>query len=120
ERLRSALDGATVCINLAAKLYSDESSLEGKLADYLDSSLSPIHQFFPHLQASLVQWIQISSISTYSAAGPEERFTEDSPLAAQNPYGIGKLAADLYLRCHFAQKGLTLQTLKFPDLYGEW
>lgn len=43
---------------------------------------------------------------------------EDHPTCPLSPYGIGKLAAEHYLRCYHATRGLEYTILRYSNVYG--
>ena len=111
------LAAVDTCVNLAATIFGRETGFERQMVELLDGALAPIHKVFPFLEPSLRTWVQISSISVY-APGDGTPLVEASPRRPPSPYGLAKLASELYLETFCRGRRLLLQSLRFGDLYG--
>ncbi len=62
---------------------------------------------------------QVSTDEVYGSLGPsDEPFTEDSPLAPNNPYSASKAAADLLVRSYHKTFGLNVVITRCSNNYG--
>lgn len=117
----SELRGCETCINLAGRIFVPElegASPSALLAEYIETSLGPIHSVFPYIRESLREWVQVSSISVYETVNGA-RVDEAHPTRPTSAYGAGKLAAERYLSAA-APNAFRLKILRFPDLFGPW
>jgi len=81
RQAHEALGGTTACVNLASPLYSQASCISAQVAQFLDSNLRPIHDFYPLIALTLRQWIQVSSISVYANRKDSRPLRENDPLS---------------------------------------
>ncbi len=76
------------------------------------------------LDASLThgvgRFVQISTDEVYGTLGPEGRFTEESPLAPNNPYAATKAAADLLVRAAWRSHGLDVVVTRCSNNFGPY
>lgn len=116
--LAHALSGFDICVNLAAKVFAEAEGAPAQIGELLFAAMQPNHTSLPVLQASLTTWIQVSSISVYARHPDGAPLTEQHPTDPASPYGVAKLATEVYLRTYFEARDLVLQCLRFGDLYG--
>ncbi len=76
------------------------------------------------LDASLAhgvgRFVQISTDEVYGSLGAEGRFTEESPLAPNNPYAATKAAADLLVRAAWRSHGLDVVITRCSNNFGPY
>jgi dTDP-glucose 4,6-dehydratase len=68
--------------------------------------------------ARLPRFLMVSTDEVYGSLGEEGEFTEDSPLAPNNPYSASKAGADLLCRSYFRTHGLGVVTTRCSNNYG--
>jgi UDP-glucose 4-epimerase len=64
------------------------------------------------------KFIFASSGGTVYGATDKLPATEDLPFAAASPYGVSKVATELYLRIFAEQRGLRYTALRYSNVYG--
>jgi len=66
------------------------------------------------------RFVQISTDEVYGDLGDAGRFTEQSPLAPNNPYSASKASADLLCRAYFSTYGLPIVITRCSNNYGPY
>ncbi len=69
-------------------------------------------------EAGVSRFFYASSGGAIYGAQPDERYSEDMPLAPISPYGIGKLAVERYLEYFSMKNGLRSTSLRISNPYG--
>lgn len=64
------------------------------------------------------KYLQISTDEVYGSLGETGRFTEESPIAPNNPYAATKAAADLLVRAYHRTFGLPVNITRCSNNYG--
>lgn len=64
------------------------------------------------------RFVQVSTDEVYGSLPPEGEFSEDTPLAPNNPYSASKAAADLLCRAYFRTHGLPVMVTRCSNNYG--
>lgn len=68
--------------------------------------------------ARVPRFLMVGTDEVYGSLGDEGEFTENSPLAPNNPYSASKAAADLLCRSYFRTHGLPVVTTRCSNNYG--
>lgn len=105
-------------INFAAETHVDRSIIDA--SPFIHTN---INGTFHLLQAVLAQkadkMLQISTDEVYGSLGPnDEPFTENTPLAPNNPYSATKASADLLIRSFYQTHQLPLVITRCSNNYG--
>ncbi|MBQ9273918.1 MAG: dTDP-glucose 4,6-dehydratase [Succinivibrio sp.] len=69
-------------------------------------------------EIGIERYLQISTDEVYGSLGPEETFTEESPLAPNSPYAASKASADLLVRAYHQTYGLPTLITRCSNNYG--
>jgi UDP-glucose 4-epimerase len=114
--VRSALDGATHVLHLAAQV-----SVQASVADPVGSCQQNVVGFLTVLEAARAAGVKrvvyASSAAVYGA--PRELpLTEASPVAPISPYGLEKAIDDQYGRLYADLYGLAPLGLRYFNVYG--
>ena len=64
------------------------------------------------------RFVHVSTDEVYGSLGPEGEFTEESPLAPNNPYSASKAAADMLCRAYYKTHGLPVLITRCSNNYG--
>jgi dTDP-glucose 4,6-dehydratase len=64
------------------------------------------------------RFLMVSTDEVYGSLGADGAFTEDSPLAPNNPYSASKASADLLCRAYFKTHGFPVVTTRCSNNYG--
>ena len=64
------------------------------------------------------RFIQVSTDEVYGSAGPDLRFTEESPLNPSSPYSASKAGADLLARAYFRTYHLPVLITRCSNNFG--
>src|SRR5438552_968706 len=87
-------------INLAAESMVDRSIVSS--AEFVQSNVVGTQVLLDAaLHHGIPRFLQVSTDEVYGSLGAQGEFTEDSPLAPNNPYSASKAAADLLCREYF-------------------
>lgn len=70
------------------------------------------------LKHSTPRFLQVSTDEVYGSLGEEGEFTEDTPLAPNNPYSASKAAGDLLCRAYFVTHKLPVLVTRCSNNYG--
>ncbi|MCC7478217.1 dTDP-glucose 4,6-dehydratase [bacterium] len=64
------------------------------------------------------RFLMVSTDEVYGSLGSDGEFTEQSPLAPNNPYSASKASADLMGRAYFRTHGLPIMNTRCSNNYG--
>jgi dTDP-glucose 4,6-dehydratase len=70
------------------------------------------------LKHSTPRFLQVSTDEVYGSLGEEGEFTEDTPLAPNNPYSASKAAGDLLCRAYYFTHKLPVLVTRCSNNYG--
>jgi len=70
------------------------------------------------LKHSVPRFLMVSTDEVYGSLGPAGEFTEQSPLAPNNPYSATKAAADLFCRAYFVTHKMPVVISRCSNNYG--
>jgi len=70
------------------------------------------------LRHRIPRFVQVSTDEVYGSLPPTGEFTEDTPLAPNNPYSASKAAADLLCRAYFRTHSLPVMVTRCSNNYG--
>jgi dTDP-glucose 4,6-dehydratase len=114
ELLAGGFDGV---LHLAAESMVDRSIASS--APFIRSNVHGTQVLLDCALASGVpRFLMVSTDEVYGSLGAEGAFTEDSPLAPNNPYSASKASADLLCRAYFRTHGLSVVTTRCSNNYG--
>jgi dTDP-glucose 4,6-dehydratase len=117
DRLFGEDGGFDAVLHLAAESMVDRS---------IQSSAPFIHSNVVGTQVLLdaarkhrvARFVHVSTDEVYGSLGAEGEFTEDSPLAPNNPYSASKAAADMLCRAYYKTHGLPVMVTRCSNNYG--
>jgi dTDP-glucose 4,6-dehydratase len=66
------------------------------------------------------RFVQVSTDEVYGSLGPEEYFTEETPLDPHSPYSASKASADLIASAYHDTYGIPVLITRCSNNYGPW
>jgi UDP-N-acetylglucosamine/UDP-N-acetyl-alpha-D-glucosaminouronate 4-epimerase len=116
EVVRAAVKGADVVFHQGA-LRSVAKSVEDPLASNSANVTGTLHILVAAHEAGVQRVVYASSSSVYGdPAEPLRR--EDQPLRPISPYGVSKLAGEMYCSAWTAVQGLPTVSLRYFNVFG--
>ncbi len=106
--------GATNAVNVAGTLHILEAARAAKVRRVVYASSSSVYGDAPCLPG--LPAVAQAGATPAAQAGPPK--TEDLPLAPKAPYGVSKLAAELYCRVYTQVYGLETVSLRYFNVFG--
>jgi dTDP-glucose 4,6-dehydratase len=119
DNLKSVFDQEyDAIINFAAETHVDRSIIEA--APFIRSNIiGTFHLIQAILTGKAKKMIQVSTDEVYGSLQPTDPpFTEESPLAPNNPYSASKASADLLVRSYIKTHQLPLIITRCSNNYG--
>ena len=117
EAVTSVLAGVDAVFHLAARV-SVRASLEEFRRDAEVNVMGTVNVLDCARRAGVGRFIYASSAAVYGQGEPGRASSEDSPTRPATPYGISKLAGEMYVRTICALSDLEYQVLRFFNVYG--
>lgn len=112
--------GFDAVLNFAAESHVDRSLHFGTEA-FIRTNVLGTQILLEAMRAEEVpRYVQISTDEVYGSLGAEGRFTEDTPLAPNNPYSATKAAADFLVRAATHSHGIDAVTTRCSNNYGPY
>jgi len=111
---RSALDGVTSIVNLAAMPGLMKSWDDFDL--YESCNVTGVHRLIEDaVRLDVEHFVQVSTSSVY---GTFATGSETDPLTPISPYGVTKLAGEKLVAAYGASRGLPFSVLRYFSVYG--
>ncbi|MEZ5338904.1 MAG: dTDP-glucose 4,6-dehydratase [bacterium] len=112
-----ASGGFDYVLNLAAESMVDRSIEDSEV--FVRSNVTGTQVLLDQLRAHPgTRMVQVSTDEVYGSLGPDGEFSEDSPLAPNNPYSATKTAADLLCRAYHNTYGVQVCVTRCSNNYG--
>ena len=105
-------------VNHHAAQISVSRSVRFPLNDAQINVLGSLNLLENAVKYKVKKFIFASSGGTVYGGAPSWPATEDTPFAPLSPYGVAKVAVELYLRYYKAQFGLDYVALRYSNVYG--
>lgn len=115
---QAACKDIDVVYHLAARV-AVRSSAEACLEDCETNVLGTLRILEAARQTKVRRVVLASSMAVYSESGSNTRISEDHPAVPLSPYGVGKLAAEHYVRVLCATHGMEPVVLRLFYLHQE-
>ncbi|HEX6261357.1 MAG TPA: dTDP-glucose 4,6-dehydratase [Actinomycetota bacterium] len=115
EAVRESLDGADLAVHFAAESFVDRSIEAAE--PFVRTNVQGTLTLLTACRDAGVPMIQVSTDEVYGSI-EDGAFTEESPLAPNNPYAATKAAADLLCRSFRATFGVDVRILRGTNAYG--
>ena len=104
-------------INFAAETHVDKSIINPK--SFIETNINGTYNLLEACkELKIKRYIQISTDEVYGELHKIGYFTEDSPLAPNNPYSASKASADLLTRAYFKTYKLPAIITRSANNYG--
>ena len=118
EAVRAAVTGADAVVHLAARVHVMRERAADPLAEFRRANVASTRLLAEEAAAAGVR--QLVLASTVKAVGEvnSTAWTEETPPAPADPYGISKLEAERLLRDMPQRHGMRAAILRFPLVYG--
>jgi dTDP-glucose 4,6-dehydratase len=111
--------GVKTIIHLAAETHVDRSIQDA--APFVRTNILGTQVLLEAARAHRVErFLHVSTDEVYGSLGPTGCFTEDSPLAPNNPYAASKAGADLLVRSYNHTFGLPAILVRSTNIYGPY
>lgn len=107
-------------LNFAAESHVDRSLHFGASAFILTNLLGTQILLDAAREFKVPRFLQVSTDEVYGSLGPEGRFTEQTPLAPNNPYSATKAGADFLVRAATHSHGLDTVITRCSNNYGPY
>jgi dTDP-glucose 4,6-dehydratase len=107
-------------LNFAAESHVDRSLHFGAQAFIQTNVLGTQLLLDAARQHHVPRFVQISTDEVYGSLGDEGRFTEDTPVAPNNPYSATKAGADFLVRAAAHSHGLDAVITRCSNNYGPY
>lgn len=114
---QAACEDIDVVYHLAARV-AVRSSAEACLEDCETNVLGTLRILEAARRTKVRRVVLASSMAVYSESGPDTRISEDHPAVPLSPYGVGKLAAEHYVRVLCETHGMEPVVLRLFNTYG--
>jgi len=106
-------------INFAAESHVDRSILEPEV--FVATNVMGTQNLLSLAREHNVErFVQVSTDEVYGSLGPEGKFTEETPLAANSPYSAAKASADLFCRAYFKTFDFPVIVTRCSNNYGPY
>jgi dTDP-glucose 4,6-dehydratase len=111
--------GIDAVMHLAAESHVDRSIVEP--AVFIQTNVRGTQVLLEAArQRSVARFVHVSTDEVYGSAGPEEAFTEESPLAPSSPYAASKAGSDLLALAYARTFGLPVVVTRCSNNYGPY
>lgn len=107
-------------LNFAAESHVDRSLHLGAERFVLTNVLGTQILLDAVREYSVPRYLQVSTDEVYGSLGPEGRFTEETPLAPNNPYSATKAAADFLVRAAHHSHGINAVITRCSNNFGPY
>lgn len=106
-------------VHFAAESHVDRSILES--APFVRTNVLGTQSLIEaSFRSNLDRFIHISTDEVYGSLGEFGRFTEDSPIAPNNPYAATKASSDLIVQSYCRTYGFPAVITRCSNNYGPW
>jgi UDP-glucose 4-epimerase len=105
-------------VNHHAAQVSVSLSVREPILDATTNILGILNLLEQCVRCGVKKFIQASSGGTVYGPTTKLPATEDLPFDASSPYGVSKVATELYLRVYRKEKGLQFTALRYSNVYG--
>lgn len=113
-----ALAGASCVIHLAARVHIMNDAARDPLAEFRRVNVDGTRRLLDRAsEAGVRRFVFLSSVKAVGEGGLEP-YTEDSPCAPSDPYGISKLEAENVVRKLGKELGIETVIIRPPVVYG--
>jgi dTDP-glucose 4,6-dehydratase len=111
--------GINYVVNFAAESHVDRSIADAGI--FIRTNVEGTRVLIDSAKKfGIERYMQISTDEVYGSLGREGRFTEESPLAPNNPYAASKAAADLLVLSYYHTYGLPVLITRCTNNYGPY
>lgn len=108
-----------VIVNFAAESHVDRSISDP--AAFVKTNVLGTQVLLDVAKVNGIQkYVQISTDEVYGSLGETGYFTEETPLAPNNPYSASKASADLLVRAYHETYGLNVNITRCSNNYGPY
>ena len=118
EAVRSALAGTDAIVHLAARVHVMRESAVDPLAEFRRANVASTAILAEEAAAAGVRQLVLASTVKAVGEGNSSAWTEETPPAPTDPYGISKLEAEQVVREASQRRGVRAVVLRLPLVYG--
>ncbi|MCK4257693.1 MAG: dTDP-glucose 4,6-dehydratase [Halanaerobiales bacterium] len=112
-------DGVDYIVNFAAESHVDRSIHNSGL--FIKTNVLGTQILLDAARKyEIKKFVQISTDEVYGSLGPTDLFTEETPLAPNNPYSASKASADLLVRAFYKTYGTPINITRCSNNYGPY
>ena len=113
-------DAFDAVINFAAESHVDRSLHHG-VDPFIHTNIRGTQNLLDAArEKGVARYVQVSTDEVYGSLGDQGSFTEDSPIAPNNPYAATKAAADFLVRAAQRSYGLDAVITRCSNNYGPY
>jgi dTDP-glucose 4,6-dehydratase len=111
--------GFDAIINFAAESHVDRSIMDA--SSFIETNIKGTQVLLEGAKRhGIERFVQISTDEVYGSLGSEGRFTEEFPLAPNNPYSASKASADLLCQAYYRTYGLPVLVTRSSNNFGPY
>jgi nucleoside-diphosphate-sugar epimerase len=118
QAVRAAVTGVDAIVHLAARVHVMRERAADPLAEFRRANVESTSILADEAGAAGVRQLVLASTVKAVGEGNSTAWTEDTPPAPSDPYGISKLEAELVVRQAAERYGTRAAVLRFPLVYG--
>ncbi len=107
-------------VNFAAESHVDRSLHLGAERFVLTNVLGTQVLLDAAREYGVARYVQVSTDEVYGSLGPGGRFTEETPLAPNNPYSATKAGADFLVRAAHHSHGMDIVITRCSNNFGPY
>lgn len=115
--VREAISGVDVVLHFAARIGTRESAADF-VRDGDTNIMGTLNLLSLSVDSGVRRFIYPSTAAVYGEGGPGVRISEEHELRPLSPYGISKLAADMYVSRICKSNGIDYIVLRYFNVYG--
>ncbi len=118
QAVRAAVAGADAIVHLAARVHVMRETAADPLAEFRRANVEGTRLLAEEAAAASVGQLVLASTVKAVGEGNSTPWTEDTPPAPTDPYGMSKLEAERAVHDVARRRGTKAAVLRFPLVYG--
>ncbi|AGY81943.1 dTDP-glucose 4,6-dehydratase [Carnobacterium inhibens] len=109
----------THIVNFAAESHVDRSIINPEI--FVETNIQgTLNLLNVAKEMNIEKYLQVSTDEGYGSLGNEGYFTEETPVAPNNPYSASKAGADLLVQSYYETYGININITRCSNNYGPY